>query len=373
MDKPDLQLHLLSLSDALQPIPPEASKAYLAALPRLVRRVNEQIAAHPRYPDWLAGKPEQLLADNHRHHALFMDEVFRSGYFDLLAATLPWVYHAYHSQGVSYDYFEVELSFWQASVSAMLEADLAAPINAVYDWMRAQHETVITLAEARAVACDEADDGVDDCLDALHEAVRSFDDDRILALCSVARDDGMSLPEILQRLIYPVMQRVGVLWERALITVADEHRMTAVINRVLASLYFDQPFPTFTRGTALVATGAHEFHEMGAWTVATCLELDGWDVHYLGANVPGEDVLARAIEIRPRLIALSVAMPFNLGGVRETIAALKAQLPETRVMVGGQVFQWLPRLSKDMGADCYLEDCQSAIHWARRWSADPTC
>jgi methanogenic corrinoid protein MtbC1 len=201
--------------------------------------------------------------------------------------------------------------------------------------------------------------------------VRHFDDDRVLALCRSAKDQGMDLPDLLQRIIYPVMQRVGAWWERALISTADEHRITALINRVLAELYFDQPFPAAIRGTALVATGAHELHEMGAWMLATCLELDGWDVHYLGANVPGHEVLAKAIELQPRLIALSVSMPFNLGGVRETVAELKTRLPQTRVMIGGQVFQWLPRLVEGIGADRYLEDCQRAVQWARRWSVNP--
>lgn len=367
----DLDADLVSRGAQLQPIPPEASAAYAAALPRLVVMVNALVAAHPRYPDWLAGKPAQLLADNHRHHALFMDEVFTTGAFDLLAATLPWVYHAYHAHGVPYDYFEAELSYWKQAVSALLETDQAAPINAVYDWMLSQHATVIPLAEARDLPCDEVAAGLEDLFEALTQAVRAFDDARVLELCRGVRDGGMSLPELLQGLVYPVMRHVGALWERSALTVADEHEITAIVNRVLAALYFDEPFPTTTRGAALVAASANEYHEMGAWTVATCLELDGWDVDYLGANVPGDELLARAREVRPRLVALSVAMPFNLGAARDTIAALRAQLPQTRVMIGGQVFQLLPRLADGMGADACLPDCQAAMQWARGCAAGP--
>lgn len=370
MAEPDLQSQLLSLSAQLKPVLSEASKAYAAMLPRLVLTVNERIAAHPRYPDWLAGKPPQLLADNHRHHAQFMDEVFTTGSFDLLAASLPWVYHAYHAHGVAYDYFEAELSHWKQAVSSLLDADHAAPINAVYDWMLSQHETVIALAEARRdVPCDEVATGLEDLFAALTVAIRAFDDARVLELCRGIRDGGMRLPALLQGLIYPVMKHVGALWESDTITVADEHEVTAIMNRVLAALYFDEPFPTTTRGRAVVAASANEFHEMGAWTVATCLELDGWDVDYLGANVPGNELLARAREVKPRLIALSVAMPFNLGTARDTIAALREQLPETRVIIGGQVFQLLPRLADGMGADMYLQDCQAAMQWARDHAA----
>jgi methanogenic corrinoid protein MtbC1 len=363
---------LIASSAALRPIPPEASEAYSAELPRLVLEVNARISAHPRYRDWLAGNAPQLLADNHRHHAMFMDEIFSWGHFDLLAATLPWVYRAYHARGVGYDYFEAELAYWQQAVVERLSADAAAPINAVYDWMLSRHQAVIALAEAHEAAPQE---GVDPAFaklfDALEAAARSFDDARILELCRGARDAGMGLPELLQGLVYPLMLKVGVLWERAEITVADEHEITAIMNRVLASLYFDQPFPDAKRGRALVASSANEFHEMGAWTVATCLELDGWDVDYLGANVPGDELLAKAREVKPSLIALSVAMPFNLGPTRDTIATIRAQLPGTRVMIGGQVFQLLPRLADGMGADACLSDCQAAMQWARGCSIEP--
>ena len=109
---------------------------------------------------------------------------------------------------------------------------------------------------------------------------------------------------------------------------------------------------------------------MGAWTVATCLELDGWDVDYLGANVPGDELLAKARERRPQVVALSVSMPFNLGATRDTIASIRAQLPGSRVMIGGQVFQLLPRLADGMGADACLADCQAAMEWARGCSTE---
>jgi len=271
---------------------------------------------------------------------------------------------------VPYDYFEAELGYWKQAVADALPAGQAAAINAVYDWMLSQHDAVIALAEARAVSQDDVGPADADLFDALSEAARAFDDARILELCRGAREDGMSLPELLQGLVYPLMKRVGSLWERADISVADEHEITAIMNRVLASLYFDQPFPETARGLALVAASANEFHEMGAWTVATCLELDGWDVDYLGANVPGHELLAKARGSRPDLIALSVAMPFNLGAARHTIASLRAHLPGTRIMIGGQVFELLPRLADGMGADICLQDCQAAVQWARGCAAD---
>lgn len=365
------QSELLESCATLTPIPQETARAYANALPALVQRVNDQISRHPRYQDWLGGNAPHLLADNHRHHGLFMDEVFSAGQFPLLALTLPWVYHTYHAHGVPYDYFQAELHCWKHAIEATLPSPQATAIGAVYDWMLARHDCVIALAEQRSEQATDIDPTSADLVDALLTALRTSDDDRALQLLRGVRESGATLPDVLQGLVYPVMQRVGSLWENNDISVADEHEATAIVNRVLAALYFDEPFPRQRRGLAVVAASVNEFHELGAWMVATCLELDGWDVEYLGANMPQHDLVAKTRDRQPQLVALSVSMPFNLAGARSTIAALRGQVPQARVMVGGQVFQRLPSVADHLGADVCLASCQDAVTWAREHASQP--
>lgn len=362
----DARSALLKSSDALRPVPRAVSYAYSAALPSLVQSVNRRIQSAPRYHAWLGDRSPQLLADNHRHAGQFMEEVFVSGNYDLLAASLPWVYHSYHSQGVPFDYFQSELSAWKSAVCDALPGEQASALLPVYDWMLRQHDTVINLVdERRKSQCDGVAPGLETLFAALKEAAFGFDDQRVLELCRGARDGGMPLQQLLHGLIYPLMQHIGSRWERGELSVADEHEITAIINRVLASLYFDQRLPSERRGLALVAASINEHHEMGAWMVAICLELDGWDVEYLGANVPGQALIEKALEVQPDLLALSLSMPFNLGSGREVIRALRAQMPDLKIIIGGQVFQLLPRLADGMGADACLQDAMAAVDWAR--------
>jgi methanogenic corrinoid protein MtbC1 len=352
-------------SAALAPIPRAALDGYRSVMQTLVVEVTERIAAHPRYDELIGDNPPVLFADNHRNHALFMEEVFESGQFGLLATTLPWVYHAYHARGVHYDYFAIELGLWRRAITAALPPEQAAPIGAVYDWMIDQHDQVIRLAEARTGSIPRVRPELTNVFEALTEALFQADDARIITLCRGLQEGGMALETLLHQLIFPSMQRVGLLWEDGRITVADEHQATAIMNRVLAALYYDQTFPELSCGRALVAASVNDFHELGAWMVATCLELDGWDVAYLGANVPIDALLRKAEALQPALVALSITMPFSLRGARATIAGLRRQLPEVRILIGGQVFEFLPSLADDMGADACLNDCVAGVRWAR--------
>lgn len=369
MSEDQAEVRLSINSAELDAIPESASRAFRLALPRLVLTLNGRFSAHPRYEELLAGNPPALLADNHRHAAQFMAEVFSSNHFELLATNLPWVYRSYHARGVPFDYFPIEIGLWKDVVAEQIPAEQARPLIAVYDWMLAQHETAIALASEPSLSADADDAAVApewrDLFAALMDALLASDDERVLRLCRATRDAGTSLPALLQGLVYPLMKRVGMLWETGEITVANEHEITAIMNRVLAALYVEQVFPAPERGLALVAASLNEYHEMGAWMVATCLELDGWDVEFLGANVPEDQLLAKALEVRPQLFALSVSMPFNLAAARSSIAALRTRLPGLRVMIGGQVFQLLPSLAEGMGADVCLQDCQAGMEWAR--------
>jgi methanogenic corrinoid protein MtbC1 len=49
-----------------------------------------------------------------------------------------------------------------------------------------------------------------------------------------AMDDGLSVAEIDEDVIAPAMWRVGELWERGRISVAEEHIATEISTRVLA-------------------------------------------------------------------------------------------------------------------------------------------
>lgn len=349
---------------ALPAVPAAAVDAYRSLMHPLVVEVTEGLASHPRYTEFLGGNPPSLLADNHRHHAQFIEEILSSGRYDLLAVTLPWVYHAYHARGVHYDYFPAELALWRRAIAKALPAT-AEPINLIYDWMLEHHDQVVQLAEQRAARQPTVAPAVAELFEGLSNALLEGDDARVLALCRDARDGGASLPELLRQLIYPALQRVGDLWEDGRISVADEHQATAIVNRVLAALYYEEAFPDVARGRALVAASVNQFHEIGAWMVATCLELDGWDVDYLGANVPTDALLDKARQIQPDLIALSISMAFGLRETRALIAALREQLPGVKILIGGQVFQWLPTLADDMGADGCQSDCDAAVRWAR--------
>jgi methanogenic corrinoid protein MtbC1 len=169
--------------------------------------------------------------------------------------------------------------------------------------------------------------------------------------------------------LQPALVEIGRRWECDEISVAEEHLATGVAGRVMAMLYAHIAEVTPSLGQAVVSCSANEFHEVGGRMAADLLELDGWNVTFLGSDVPPEELFRFLRDSKPFLPAISVTMPFNLDRAAEVINAIKEdpELQSIRVMVGGGAVQQLERGDLALGADGTAVDAIGAVKLARRW------
>jgi excisionase family DNA binding protein len=124
----------------------------------------------------------------------------------------------------------------------------------------------------------------------------------------VKRLTDMRLPavELLDLIVAPAMRAIGDAWLEGAVSVATEHRASAICERLLARL----PSPRVrVRGTAVVATPSGELHTVPAAMAAAALRSDGWRVHYLAAQVPAADLAEFAEGVGADVVVLSTTLP----------------------------------------------------------------
>lgn len=361
---------MIAIDPELPKVPSEVAERYARERGVLASRVSSQLAAHPELERYLGGNPFRILEANHRNHAAFMTEVFRTNNFGMLARTLPWVYHSYHNQGIDFDYFETELALWMEVITKVLGPADAGFILPIYRWMASVHDQSIEAA-AHYRSDDPSPVIPMDLHAAYEEILEHLLAGRHQAVVERARellDQGLSYSRLLQTIFYPAMVEVGALWEGGRLSVAKEHEATAMMYGILSSLYIKQDFPDSRRGKVIIASVTNEFHELGGWMISTCLELDGWDVNYLARDCPVEELVRTTLEERPAFVGLSVTVPLNLNAARVAVAALRAALgpgSSTRIVVGGRAFMSDTAAVDSVGADLFLPDCEAIIDWAR--------
>jgi len=167
--------------------------------------------------------------------------------------------------------------------------------------------------------------------------------DALLTACpSVARAivdctlrAGGSREALYAEVMAPALHDVGCRWEAGQASVASEHLATAMTESLLAEIA-GRTIPEPPNGRrAVVACVDEERHAVGARMVADLLEAQGWEVGFLGADVPADALCAHVVDVRPALVALSVAMPVNFRAAAVTIDRLHALEPRPFVAIGG--------------------------------------
>lgn len=167
--------------------------------------------------------------------------------------------------------------------------------------------------------------------DRLHRLLLEGDELGVRQLVERLHEGGVEVLALCQELFTPALARVGTDWADGRITVAVEHRASAICERALAKLATHPRGRP--RGVAVVCTAPGEEHALPAAMAAMCLRGDRWQVHHLGTQVPVPDLVALLQVVKADLLVLSRCYPE--AGDTAGVAAQAADGVGVRALVGG--------------------------------------
>jgi MerR family transcriptional regulator, light-induced transcriptional regulator len=165
----------------------------------------------------------------------------------------------------------------------------------------------------------------------LYDAIVSGDE-------TLARHDfdrlalGVPLIDLCERVITPALRRVGDQWAAGELSIAAEHRASAICERLIAP-GLHQP-PGRPRGIAVIATPPGERHGLPALMAAACLREDRWLVHHLAADLPVAEVIGLALDTGADLVVLSSATSQAARTARRAAREIGFSAPRLRVLAG---------------------------------------
>ncbi len=178
----------------------------------------------------------------------------------------------------------------------------------------------------------------------LHALLVQGDELAVRLLVDRLQEGGVEPLVLCEELFAPVLAQVGDEWSEGRISVAVEHRLSAICERALARIAVHPRGRP--RGVAVVCTPPGEEHSLPAAMAAVCLRSDRWQVHHLGTQVPAADVVALLRAVKADLLVLSLCHPQSEVAVDATVAA--AAEAGVRVLVGrpGQTLRQLLQLAR---------------------------
>ena len=137
-------------------------------------------------------------------------------------------------------------------------------------------------------------------------------------------------------MLTPAMHLVGAGWERGEITVADEHRASAVATRLVGRMgpYFARRGRS--KGTVVLGAAPGDYHALPGAMLADLLRVSGFDPDDLGANTPPSSFVEAAASA-DRLVAVLVGATLDGhdDSIREVIGALRVAGVRAVILTGG--------------------------------------
>jgi methanogenic corrinoid protein MtbC1 len=194
-------------------------------------------------------------------------------------------------------------------------------------------------------------------------ALLAGDQRQTLAIVNQCLDSGRTLIDIELHIIQPALYRIGEKWQANQVTVAQEHLATAIVQSVMTVGLLRSPPPIAIGKRALLACVEGNNHAVGLRMVSDAFQLAGWDVQYLGANVPTSALIGQVASWEPHLVGLSISFPQHLQVAKSVIDQLKLRFGNARpsVLIGGLAIKRFNRLADLIGTDAHGLDAREAV------------
>ena len=329
------------------------------AIGRTLRRHEQALAEAVtdafllKHPDWVTrygDRARQAGIEDARFHVQFLAAAIERDSRDAFRDYVQWAARVLGARGIDAVFLRENLEQVQAAAGQRLAATDQELIASFVEFA--------TLPDTTAAAPD-ADGPLSLTRRLFVQALLTGYRQAALNIALEALRSGVAVQDLYADVFQDGLYEVGRLWETNAITVAQEHMATAVTQYVMAQVFGGIDSPSPSRGVAVMTGVPGELHHVGALMVSDMLETHGWQVQFLGSNLPIASILAAITDAQPRVLGISITMPFNLHHATRLIEQAKRAIPGLRAVVGGAACRgdaW-----RETGADDYATDVRGAI------------
>ena len=121
------------------------------------------------------------------------------------------------------------------------------------------------------------------------------------------------------------------------------------------------------RGKVVIGSVKGDIHDIGKDIVIFMLEINGFEVHDLGVDVPAAKFVDAIKKVQPVIVGMSALLTTAFESMKNTVeviedAGLRDQI---KIMVGGGTVD--EKVKEYTGADAYGADAVAAVNLSREW------
>jgi methanogenic corrinoid protein MtbC1 len=154
----------------------------------------------------------------------------------------------------------------------------------------------------------------------------------------------------------------------------EAEALEIVKGRLSAGAVTDLVKPKLTKaaetkrlGKVVFGTVAGDIHDIGKDIVVFMLDVNGFEVHDLGVDVPVQKFVDEIKASGAHIVGLSGFLTLAFDSMKQTIAAIESAglRDKVKVMIGGG--QITEEVRQYTGADAYGKDAMAGVALAKKW------
>lgn len=140
----------------------------------------------------------------------------------------------------------------------------------------------------------------------------------------------------IEHLLTPLLTMIGDRWKTGELRPVHEHMTSSIIRSLSYILRNNNPCSD-NAPRMIVSTPIGQLHELGALLAAIMAELNGWQVTYLGSNLPAEEIAAAVKFTNARAVTISISFSTDDHIIPKEIRRLKKLIgTHVALIVGGR-------------------------------------
>jgi DNA-binding transcriptional MerR regulator len=194
----------------------------------------------------------------------------------------------------------------------------------------------LTLEEInqRVVELSEVKDSIDIYIDQLVLAMIDMEEEQFEKLLS-SLTLKFGFEKTILEIVYPFLEKIGVLWLTNNITPAQEHFITNLIRQKMIVAIDALPLAPSTSRRAVLFLPENELHELALLFYYYITKKQGFRTFYLGQNVPHKDLIYVANHHRPEVIITALTNGPAPHAMKNYLTRLSTDVGSAKIFVTG--------------------------------------
>ena len=188
----------------------------------------------------------------------------------------------------------------------------------------------------------------EDYIEKCHGAVLAFDAKLLEANFENALVE-LGSEIFIEKLLTPLLSQIGERWKEGELRPAHEHMASSVIRSLSYILRNNSPC-SVNAPKMIVTTPMGQRHELGAMLAAIMAEFSDWQVTYLGADLPAEEIAVAVKYINAQALTISLSFASDDHVVHKELRRLKKLIgSDVALIVGGRAASHFQGLLNEIG------------------------